>query len=423
MNKLIASTGCLALLGAVTAQAASIYAPAPELTSKDKAKPWSVAATVRGFYDDNVLNSYEGVLPGGFRSQEIDTFGIEVGPTVGLHMAMEQTFLSIDYGYQYVWYAENDLEDDQRHRVNFDLRHSFTERFKISLKDSFVKTNEPEVIDSGQLITGITARRSDASMLRNFGIVDSSYEFTDLFSMGLAYENHYYDYSDPLYESLLNRQENVIRVDGRWKALPDLTALLGYQYSHVDYYGDGTIPGSGGLDPDTKNREEHYVFVGVDYTMIENLVASVRVGGQYTKYPNVPAGGDDDQITPYADARATYTYNQGSHVVLGVNHRVATTDVALTLDAETTTVYGNWKHMITPKLYGRADFQAQFGEFNEGNFDGDNEDLYMAGLGLGYQINEFWSTDLSYRYTELNSDVAYRDFDRNRVYLGVTASY
>lgn len=451
MNKLIASTG-LVLLGAATAHASSFYAPAPELTPKEKAKPWSVAATLRGFYDDNVLNSHEGTYTifdpdpdnnpatndAGYvqvRTDEIDSFGIEVTPQVGLHLALEQTYLSLNYGYTYWWYAENELEDEDQHRVDFTLRHTFTERFKISLENSFVKTHEPEIVDRGGAITSVL-KRSNLSVLRNFSYVDSVYEFTDQFSAGVGYDSKYYDYNNNDLEALLNRWEHLVRVDGRWKALPDLTTLVGYQFGYVDYYGDGAMPGTGvpgipAVDPEVRNREEHYFFAGADHNLVENLMASLRVGGQYTVYDNARPGQDDDNWTPYADARLTYNYNEGSFVYLGVRHSVNTTDVGWTginavdptLDQETTTVYGVWEHRITPKLSGKVNWQAQFGEFNGGGFDGQEEEIYIAGVGLEYSINEFLSADVAYRFTDLESDVRGREFDRNRIYLGLTASY
>ena len=50
MKKIIASVGLVA------AGAASVQAQyAPGLTSQEMTKPWSLSASLRGFYDDNYL--------------------------------------------------------------------------------------------------------------------------------------------------------------------------------------------------------------------------------------------------------------------------------------------------------------------------------------------------------------------------------
>ena len=69
MKKIVASVGLVAL------GASGLYsAPIPGLT-EEGGKNWSVAATLRGFYDDNINTA-----PSGPDKQ--DTFGIEINPSV-----------------------------------------------------------------------------------------------------------------------------------------------------------------------------------------------------------------------------------------------------------------------------------------------------------------------------------------------------
>ena len=55
------------------------------------------------------------------------------------------------------------------------------------------------------------------------------------------------------------------------------------------------------------------------------------------------------------------------------------------------------------------------------------DDLFLIGANLSYQINENFSTELGYNYDRLDSDLNFggfaRSFTRNRVYIGVHASY
>ena len=60
MKKFIASAGL------VTVGAASLHAAyAPGLTPMETSKPWSLAASLRGFYDDNYQNAPSGPLKKG----------------------------------------------------------------------------------------------------------------------------------------------------------------------------------------------------------------------------------------------------------------------------------------------------------------------------------------------------------------------
>ena len=97
MNKIIASVGLVAL-GAANVQAQSqITAPA--------AKWWNVQATVRGFYDDNLNTTPDrkdqtSATPIG----KVHAYGFEVSPKVGVAWGNDQTSITADYRYSFLWY-------------------------------------------------------------------------------------------------------------------------------------------------------------------------------------------------------------------------------------------------------------------------------------------------------------------------------
>ena len=63
MKKIIASAGLVAV------SAAGLQAAAPGLSPMEAAKPWSISATLRGFYDDNYTAAH--------KSFEDDSFGTD----------------------------------------------------------------------------------------------------------------------------------------------------------------------------------------------------------------------------------------------------------------------------------------------------------------------------------------------------------
>jgi len=44
-------------------------------------------------------------------------------------------------------------------------------------------------------------------------------------------------------------------------------------------------------------------------------------------------------------------------------------------------------------------------------------------MNLAYHINPWWMTELGYNYSKLNSEIPYRSYTRNMVYVGVRATY
>lgn len=433
MNKLIASTGLLAI-GAVSLQAQESYTPQPGLPEQKKAKWWSVSAELRGFYDDNYTTSPRNAP---------ESYGFEVGPSITLNKTWELTYLEAGYDYRLRWYEDDQRadEEDQMHRFNLLLDRTFTENFSGKLSEEFVSAQEPEVLAG----TGPVAvpLRTEGDNVRNTAGVDFDLQLNRELSTRFGYENSWYEYDREgagSFSSLLDRFEHLAKIDLRWHALPNTTPLVGYQYGYVDYTSDEEVfPGSG-LEADFRNRESHYVFVGADHQVADNLLASARVGAQFSDYPNAPDSPpfqveDTDDVSPYADASVTWRYAEGSNAQLGVRHERIATDLALTslganpvVDQETTTIYGALSHAVTAKLTANVNAQAQFGEFNGGDpLDETSEDLYLIGLNLHYQINPYLSAEAGYNFDELDSDTTRggvdRSFDRNRYYLGVTATY
>jgi hypothetical protein len=442
MKNIVASVGLFAV-GASGVHAASIMAPTVE-----GAKPWSIAATLRGFYDDNINTAPNGDF-------KKSSFGFEVSPSLGLNWTAEQTTMSLNYVYDFRYYDRkpngNADHYDQTHTFNALLNHSFSERYVLNVSDSFVIGQEPDFLRTGPTLTDF--QRIPGDNIRNYGQIKFNAQLTRLFGLELGYQNSFFKYADNAPTSidpdtgalivsrsaLLDRIEHYVHIDGRWTVQPETTAVVGYRYGQTDYTGDKIIGiddvlvDENTLEPvaylsDARNQRSHYGYVGVDHVFRPDLKASVRVGALYTDHYNEP-GGDRTDIGPSAQASLQYTYLPESYLELGLTHDRNATDLFsatggnLTSDAESTTVFGTINHRIMPRLYGSVTGQFQNSQLSGGGFNNDNERYYLVGLNVEYRFNPHLSAHAGYNYDKLDSDLGGRSFDRNRVYIGVTASY
>jgi hypothetical protein len=435
MKRVFTSAGILAL------GATALYAYDPEMTRQVSGRPWTVAASVRGFYDDNVATSHD---------HEEESFGLELSPSVHLNLPFEQTFVALGYIYTLRWYENRDPHEiDQAHQFNAKLQHQFSPRHSINVDESFLLTSEPTVAEQDGIIT--SPIRSDGDILHNRGAIDYNVILTRRTALGLGYENNWYDYEQEgggSRSALLDRLDHLIRADGRYQFNPNLVGILGYSFAFSTYTGDDFLLSDAqrsvlinapppGMSPaaiqrslrlmsDDRDSHTHYGYVGADYDLTARLRATARVGGQFTSYTEL----DESTVSPYADASLSYTYMTGSAVSVGVRHDRSATDIVApdssgqpTLDAQATAVYAQVVHRITSKLTGSAIGQFQTMTFNDGVSDGSTEELYLVGLNLAYQINRHFSTEVGYNHDFLSSDVPGRSYHRNRVYVGVRATY
>ena len=434
MKRIITTAG-LAALGAASLHAA--YAPG--LTEMERSKPWSVSATLRGFYDDNYALRPSGETVSGTTLKQ-DSFGFQVVPRAAVNLPFGgNSFFGLDYTMDMRWYDAREKNDaDYSHIANLIFDHAFSDSVKLSVSDNFAYFQEPELVES--VVTTPVLLRSDMNNLRNLGRIGLRYEASRQVGFDLSYANTLYDYGQDgsgSYSALLDRMDHLVRLETRWTMQPTTVGLLGYQFGMSDHSSKDSLVWYAPYMPDTftdpaiRDTLTHYFYVGAEHTFANALTGALRGGGTYTEYVNALPGATDNTLTPYVDASLTYAYSSGSHAQLGVKYDRNQTDYynfdvvnsSYTLDQETFSVYGVLNHKITAKLSANLTGQLQYGQFRGGRSDGEVDVLYLLGINLAYQFNPHFSSEIGYNYDRLDSDIVARGYDRNRVYIGVKAAY
>jgi hypothetical protein len=406
----------------VTAGAAALTCSSL-LAADGAGKPWTLGLALRGFYDDNIFtgNDKDPLNP---RVQ--DSWGFEVTPSIRVNFPLDQTLITAGYSYGLRYFADRPGRDyDQYHLADISLSHTFSPRYKIDLFDSFAIAQEPEQIAPASIGGSTLGQvvRAQGNNLRNTAGVDFTAQLTTLWSLVAGYRNNYFDYDFEGFAGVLNRIEHLPSLNLRYQLSPKAVASLGYQYGIVDYD-----------EANYRDNNSHYVFAGLDYSFTSQIVASIRAGAQFIEWDNAPAGVRDSAVSPYVDASISYLFAPGSSVQLGVRHGRNATDVDNALsaldsiyDQESTLVYGSVNYAITAKLRASLVAQYQNAEFigvtEGGTLDGDGETFFSLGATINYSFTRWLSGELAYYYDRLSSDVDFRDYDRNRVFFGVRASY
>ncbi|MGI6346474.1 MAG: outer membrane beta-barrel protein [Limisphaerales bacterium] len=464
MKKIIASVGAVAL-GLAGAQ--GVFAQA-QLESSEKSLPWlSASLSVRGFYDDNITSSWKGTLPTGVEVDPKDSFGFQIVPSVGLKYQDELTLASIRYEYGYTYYADRaSPKYDQSHLVDAVFNRQFSDNVRLELSNSFAVAQEPEVLSDfvgQQFMT-----RAEGDNIRNFAEALLGVKYYENLGFEVGYRNAYWDFENDDYAFILNRMEHTPHVD-LYYDLDDVNRLfVGYQFNFADYDGSGQrdlygVDGQKLYDvtgmratygSDLYDRMSHSGYVGYRLTLDKGLDWTTRLGVQYTSFRNVkdyrdqgywyedptspgvllPGGRVDlskDATNPFVESIFRWAYHENGTAQLGVRHEIGASQWGA-MEAEVTTLFASVRHLITPRLEGALSGVYQHSSYGASPSsqisDNTHDDYFSIGPSLSYRITGFdcpigTFVDLSYSYDNLSSNIDYRDYDRNRVTLGLRATY
>ena len=446
MKNFFISAGLVALGAAACESALADDATGP--------KYWSVGATLRGFYDDNYAVS---------GSTKKGSFGLEFLPTISTHVPLQQTDLGLRYTYGLYYYEDRDNVNggpvDQTHQVDLWLDHAFNERWHGRATDTFVSAQEPELLAPAPTAATPTPYRVNGDNIANYATLTLDTTWTRLLSTTLTYNNGFYNYqnsgavfnnatgittgptSGASLEGELGRDEESGSLDLNWNVLPETVAYVGYQVAWEDYIGNEPISFFNELYPtppihrpfvyhsSDRNNVTQTGYLGLSQTFSPDLSANIKVGASYVDVyadPKFPT----TTWTPYVDLSASYVYLPGDYVQLGFTHETGASDQVstdssghITQFSESSVVYLNVTYNITAKLLATGIGRVQISSYNGGAANNDTTTDYGLGFNLSYQINHHFSTDLGYNYDDVVSDIVGYGYTRNRVYLGVTATY
>lgn len=425
MKRILATTG-IAALGAAVMQ--------PALAQETK--PWNVSTTVRSFYDDNYFTLPSRAAAGSPTKRS--SWGFEFSPSASYRISRDQTDLDLSSRYG-MRYFEDRRTGTADHSVDFglNLTHRLSEKQRFTFSDSFAIAQEPGVLDSGTAAGAVTTfGRTTGNNLRNN--VELKYGIDDIierWSGEVSYANTFFDYQQDAEASgpgarsaLLDRVEHLFTLAGRYRIFDETSTelLVGYSYGLVDMTSRDRLDAAGNL-PSTRDRSTHYFFTGMGTRLTPDIRINGRVGMQYVEYPNaraaVPAFRSSN-TSPYADANASWEYLQNSTVQLGVRHVRTTTDVATSVDAEATSVYSSLNHEFNPDLRGSLLANYQLSQYRQTvGTPNVADNIFGVGINLEWRFHQFLSLEGGYNYDRQDADLAGRSYYRNRIYLGLKASW
>lgn len=418
MKRSLLST--LAAATAIGAANASLYYTQDEAQESLPLK-WTVGANLT--WDDNVNPTAVGV--------GADDEALSINPYVGLSFVSitPQTTWDVYARVGAIYYFDEpealgseDLYGQARAGVNF--THRVSERLRFSSRNFISYELEPDYS------YGYSTSRQVGEYL--YWQTDNAvgYRWTERLATYTGFTLSGLDYDSNVPNS--DRFTWTVYNQFRYQVSPQTVATAEYRYSQVS--GNGFASDS----------ENHYLLVGAEHRFSPNTIMIARVGAQFRQMDGV---GDGDSTDPYAEVTFNTNVNEQFRVRSFLRYGVEDYDTVVTasgfiggtpvttlteFDAKATLrigVSGEYDLSQMLSLFGGVDYINS--DYDDGRavgtpvpFGGNpTEDLINAYVGLSVKFTENLYGNVSYNYTDSSSDLPGREYDRNRVSVGVRAEF
>lgn len=393
-------------LSAAAANGAGLYLP----NDTESSVPISWSIGIDAIWDDNTS-------PGGATDGD-QTFSLNPYISVSFVRVTPQTTLDVYARLGAIYYIDEpeapgaDSKFGQA-RVGVNLTHRFNERLRFSSRNFLSYELEPDYS------YGYASDRRSSEYL--FWETDNSigYRWTERLGTYTGFTLSGLNYDD-LPDS--DRFTWTLYNQFRYQLSPQTVLTSTYRYSETEAEGVAT---------DSTNQ---YILVGIEHRFSPSTVLTVNTGAQLREKDGI---GGHDSTNPYLEValrsqvnqqfsvRAFARYGSEDYDTVVAAPLLTEYDDRLTLRVGVTATY-----QVSSYLSLFAGLNVISTSYESGRLAGtaisvsdSSETLVNASIGASFKFTERLYGNLTYNFTDSDSDISNRDYDRNRISLGLSTQF
>ena len=366
-------------------------------------------------YDDNVN-------PGSLdnNGDESEESAVSLNPYVGLSLVniTPQTTIDLYSRLGAIYYVDSpDGMDDTytQARLGLNVTHRFNDRLRFVTRNFVAYELEPDY--SYGYATG--RQQSEHFFWQTDNAI--GYRWTERFATYTGFTLEGLNYGSEVESA--DRFTWTLYNQFRYQLSPQTVLTLDYRYSETE--GDGLASDS----------SDQYILVGAEHRFSPNSILIVRAGAQIRE---VDQG--DDSTSPFLELATSTRVNEAFTVRAFARYGLEYYDTVQSIggigydfsERQTLRIGVSAEYAISPTLalFGGVDYiPATFDSGNQVTGGGDDtvdgleESLVNAYVGLSVKLTDYLSGSVTYNFTNSESDFDGRDYDRNRLTVGVRAEF
>lgn len=388
---LVLSLGLFAGIQSVSAQGLLSLQNSADFKEKT---PLTFSIGASGGYDSlNYKNS---------NINDIDSYFVQgsVGASYSSNDKITPWNLGLDIGVlQYLDHTPGQKDTNYSDRLVFNISHQFSPR--LSVTDNFYVTYEAEP-NFG--IGASTASRNGQYFYgyNNFAV---AYAWSERFSTTTSYTVDAIKYQDSAIGDFEDRVSHLFSQAFSW-AWTHTTKVVGeYRFRTTQYQRSSS------------DYMSHYVLAGIDKAWSERTTGSFRAGAEFYSNDRV------DKTAPYFEASLNYAVSKKTTATVYSSVGFDGSELGNSDSRYSYRVGASATHRLTDRLSLNADANYVYSTLSSSGAPDFTEHEISASAGIGYRFWDNVSVNANYSYSVLSSDDAQRDYDRNRISVGVNATF
>ncbi len=309
--------------------------------------------------------------------------------------------LGLDFGTIYYLDGTNRNSDvNYSARATFNVSHSFSERLKVV--DNFFLTYEVEP----NFGLGASTALRNGQYFYGFNNFAVSYAWSERFSTTTSYTVDGIRYDDSAIGKMEDRLSHTLAQQFSWASSKTMKLVGEYRFRTQQY--------KSGLN----DFNSHYILAGVDKAWSERTTGSFRAGAEFYKSDRT------SKTAPYFEASINHSTSEKTTLTAFTSVGFDGSELGSYGSRYSYRVGAQVNHNVTKRLSLNGGLNYAYSTFQGlGDTPDVSEHELSAVAGIGYRFWDNVSVDANYSYTIVNSDDNLRDYDRNRVSLGLNATF
>lgn len=347
-------------------------------------------------YDDNIRLS---------ESDDADDVIFTETPAMGVEMDLGDHHFEGAYGMEIVNFVKFQEENAINHLANAALDLNFND-LSFSIKDVLEKS-------TSRLFTETSARDT---VLINTVEVLARYD-RPKWAAETGWRHNTIDHRKDILDTR-DYEEDILAMLAGYKILPKTLFLVETDIGQVRYDDAGNA-----------NQEYWQILGGFRGEPTEKLTLTAKIGFQDRKVGDVPGRGPQSNYTGVvADSDFLYNFSDNESARIGYTRTVRTSTYGDNSWYRQDKISASYrkrflrKWIATPRLgWQMNDYPERVVSFGSNRMRRDN--FWQAGFELRYEIQEWLSTGVAYRFRSRTSNVPEFEFENNRFSFDITFAY